>query len=185
MPIPHRKTGDLRIGRYSMPGARYFVTACTASRRPVFIEASSAATAHKLLLRLVTDRDVRWLVASIMPDHIHLLFELGERLSLEQCLAKTKGLISRALSPGGSIWQENAFEHRLRPHEHSESYAFYIFMNPYRAGLVPITESWPWWICTDAKGFRFLEALDKTGAPPLEWLDRDETAGGTLVVGAL
>ena len=90
------------------------------------------------------------------------------------------------------------FEHRLRASKHprsklrgtgpkgnedAEGYAFYIFMNPYRAGLMTVTESWPGWIRSDAKRFRFLDALDENGAPPAEWLNRDETAGGTIVTG--
>ena len=165
---------------------------------PIFAEAPAAANARNILSRLVGDGDARWLAGTVIPDHIHCLFELGARLSFAESLAKVKGLISRKLSSGASVWQKNAFEHRLRASKHprsklrgtgpkgnedAEGYAFYIFMNPYRAGLMTVTESWPGWIRSDAKRFRFLDALDENGAPPAEWLNRDETAGGTIVTG--
>jgi hypothetical protein len=111
------------------------------------------------------------------------LCELGDRLRLEQCIGKAKALMTRAAGTPATIWQENVFEHRLRVDEDSEAYAFYIFMNPYRADLVTMEESWPGWICTAARRFRFLDALAAKGLPPPAWLDRDESVGGALVVG--
>jgi REP element-mobilizing transposase RayT len=108
MSNPHRQTGRLRFGRQSLSGACYFVTACTRSRKPIFAEAPAAANARNILSRLVGDGDARWLAGTVMPDHIHCLFELGARLSFAECLAKVKGLISRTLSSGASVWQENA-----------------------------------------------------------------------------
>jgi REP element-mobilizing transposase RayT len=182
-PARRRQTANLRLGRNSSTGATYFVTACTTHRRPLFASPDAAACGRQVLERTVTDGDVAWLAATVMPDHVHALFELSDRLSLGQVLAKVKGLVSRNLSPGESIWQENVFEHQLREAESAEDYALYIFMNPYRAALLPITQPWPWWICSQPMRFRFLEGLDARGVPPAEWLEWDETLGGTIVVG--
>src|SRR5438552_11166460 len=95
MPHARRQTAELRKGRLSLPGARYFVTACTADRRPIFAAPQIAALASATLFRLVRDGDVEWLAGTVMPDHVHLLFALGARLSLDRTLAKLKGLISR------------------------------------------------------------------------------------------
>lgn len=135
------------------------------------------------LARMEIDDDFRWLTATVMPDHIHLLFCLGERLDLAHCVAKFKGLITRTINVRSSVWQENAFEHRLRDDEDPEAYAFYIVMNPYRAGLLAIDKVWPGWLCTAPKRFRFLDGLSGAGIPPQQWLERDETSGGTLKVG--
>ncbi len=120
--------------------------------------------------------DLVWLAGTVMPDHLHLIFELGDRLPLDRVIAKLKGNITRTLhrssAPGG--WQENVFEHRLRINEQAESYAFYIFMNPYRAGLCPLTDAWPWWVCTDENRFRFLARRRANGSPQPEWLAESE-----------
>jgi REP element-mobilizing transposase RayT len=159
------------------------VTACTKRRRPAFAAAADAEIARHALLRLVEDGDVAWLVGTVMPEHVHFLFELGARLPLERVQSKFKGLVSRKHSMSKALWQENAFEHRLRETEDSEDYAFYIFMNPYRAQLIPIDCTWPWWVCTDTARLRFLEGLDENGTPPSEWLDRVNSIAAKLATG--
>jgi putative transposase len=139
--------------------------------------------ARDAILRLVADGDVPWLAATIMPDHVHVLFELGDRLSLDRLLAKIKGLVTRSIAAPLPIWQENAFEHRLRSQEESEDYGFYIFMNPYRAGLLQMDAIWPGWICTEPARFRFLDTLKSGGILPTEWLGRVETVAGRIASG--
>ena len=67
-------------------------------------------------------------------------------------------------------WQDDGFEHRLRANEQAEDYGFYIFMNPYAAGLIPVESSWPWWFCPHPSQYRFLSLLNAKGSPPREWL---------------
>lgn len=126
------------------------------------------------LRELHAGRDLALLATAIMPDHVHLLFALGERLTLGQTMAKFKNL-ARDLGREPSRWLDDVFEHRLRPDELAEDYAFYIFMNPYRAGLIAINGVSPWWFCPDVTQFRFLSHLNADGTPPREWLDLAET----------
>jgi len=51
-----------------------------------------------------------------------------------------------------------------------EAYGFYVFMNPYRAGLCSMSERWPWWFCPDPAVFGFLGSRNADGSPPVEWL---------------
>ncbi len=84
-------------------------------------------------------------------------------------MAKFKALTRK----GSSIdwrWQENGFEHRLRPSESIEDYGFYIFMNAYQGGRLPLTEKAPGWICPDEKKFLFLGKREEMGGVPQEWL---------------
>jgi len=90
-----------------MPGARYFVTICARDRQVVFVERERIGMACAQVLRLIADGDVTWIAASIMPDHVHLLFELGERLELERVISKLKGLIVRRTGGIGGCWQKN------------------------------------------------------------------------------
>jgi REP element-mobilizing transposase RayT len=119
--------------------------------------------------RLHRDGDATILAATIMPDHAHLLFVLGGRLSLGQLQAKLKTL-ARDRGRADWRWQEDAFEHKLRLRESTEDYGFYVFMNPYRAGLCGTSQRWPWWYCPDPTAFRFLRGLDTDGSLPAAWL---------------
>ncbi|MCF7687917.1 MAG: transposase [Cephaloticoccus sp.] len=173
----------MRIGRISVPGATYFVTTCSAGRRPIFVTDYTARIASEALTHLATERDVVWIAGTVMPDHIHAVFQLGDRLSLDRVIAKSKGVITRNMHQVGEqiTWQENAFEHRLRPSEDAESYAFYIFMNSYTAGLCPLDQSWPWWVCSDSKRFRFLALRRDNGSPQPEWPNESERISTQIV----
>ena len=179
-----RKTDRLRLGRVSLPGGIYFITTCTASRRPLFASPANASTAKDTLESLATTQDVTWIAGTVMPDHLHAVFELGQRLSLDRVVAKLKGNITRALGhgPGAMPWQENAFEYHLRPTEEAESHAFYIFMNPYVAGLCPVDAIWPWWVCTSPARFKFLAQRRDNGCPQPEWVKEAEMLARHIVL---
>ncbi len=116
-----------------------------------------------------------------MPDHVHLLFTLGKSLSVGQVMGKFKTLARRAAEAAWT-WQLNGFEHRLRPEEQEAHYAFYLFMNPYRAGCITLEQTWPGWICEEPERYRFLSGLSSDGTPPAEWLTRAEALARHLPV---
>ncbi|MBW7894441.1 MAG: transposase [Opitutaceae bacterium] len=178
-----RQTFRLRIGRVSLPGATYFVTMCAARRQPVFASPDHARIATEALANLADANEVSWLAGTVMPDHLHVLFQLGDRLPLARVMAKLKGAITRRINHdlGSHLWQENAFEHRLRPDESAEAYAFYIFMNPYRAALCGNEATWPWWVCTDPARFQFLTLRRANRSPQPEWLDEAERISNQIV----
>jgi len=78
---------------------------------------------------------------------------------------------------------EEFFEHRLRADESAEACALYIFMNPYRAGLIGIDEVWPGWVCSAGKRWEFMERLRANGAPQREWLEEMEGEAGMRING--
>ena len=171
MPLPARRTARLRFGRVSTPGARYFLTVCTRDRAMAFADPAHAATLVATLRSMHTAGDYDLLAATVMSDHAHLLFTLGTRITLGRVMAKLKSLASdHGRAPWR--WQDDGFEHRLRATEVAEDYAFYIFMNPYCAGLITTTTTWPWWVCPASDAFRFLAHLNPDGTPPSEWLVR-------------
>ncbi len=172
-PFPVRKTDNLRRGRVTATGTRYFVTIVTEERKP-WLAALTVGAAVLAVLKLWQDEN-RGLVlaATVMPDHIHVLFELGEALTIGQTVARWKSEIRKRTEYAGSF-QRDFWEHRLREKEEVEDYALYIFLNPYRAALLPAGRSWPNWWTSDAKLFRFTTALDDRGSPPREWIDWPE-----------
>lgn len=137
------------------------------------------------MARLVSDGDAQWIAGTVMPDHIHALFELGTSLSFDRTLAKLKGNIARIIrrNEAAFAWQENAFEHHCRPSDSIESYAFYVFMNPYRASLCAFHERWDGWLCTDRSRFSFLHHVPERDPIPSEWLREVERIAPSLHTG--
>ena len=113
------------------------------------------------------------MAATVMPDHMHVLLQLGERLTIGQLVGKLKAKTKTALAQHGLRWQENFYEHRLRPDELANGYAFYIFMNPYRAGLIKRHTLWPYWQCPASARFDFQSLLEDGLYPPREWVECD------------
>jgi len=119
------------------------------------------------------EKDGTVLAATVMPDHVHVLYALGRKLTAGQCVGRWKSTLRRAIN-FTEEWQRDFWEHRLRPDEAAEDYAFYIFMNPYRAGLIPATAVWQRWWRPAAEPFGFERHLDSSGTPQPEWLSWPE-----------
>jgi putative transposase len=141
---PKRNTGPnaLRRGRVSVPHAAYFVTICVEPRLPVLIPdiaPSLLGETHRMAASAV------WTLRclTVMPDHLHLLFALGERLTLSQSIARLKTRTKSLLGDCGTDWQDNFYAHRLRPDDSVEATLRYIWLNPYQAGLISAGKNWP------------------------------------------
>jgi hypothetical protein len=105
----------------------------------------------------------------IMPDHLHLFFALTERLSLGQIIGRLKAKTRSTLVGANLSWQGNYYEHRLRPNDAVEEVLRYLFLNPYRAGLVKPSEQYPhfWLSASDSEWFTPTLNNDR---PFPEWL---------------
>lgn len=176
--LPKRQTDALHRGRVSLSGARYFITLC--AHRPAR-ERIRPALAKSLLAEMndvFCGEDARLLCATIMPDHIHVMFELGERLIPGQLVGKYKAQTKARMTAHRVTWQRDFFEHRLRPEEPGSEYARYIFMNPYRAGLIERRAVGPWWRAGKVVDFDFMAHLDEGMYPPAEWIEEPLSASG-------
>lgn len=174
---PTRRTSDLLIGRFSRPRFTYFVTLCEVNRQPVLTEARTATAIRDAILGLHQAADLELVAGTLMPDHVHLLFVLGERLSLSRIIGKLKTQTSGPLRDGAARWQDNYYDHRLREADAREPFAKYIFLNPYRANLLSRKESWAHWFRAGPINFAFEEAVRTLGEVPREWLDEPIPTG--------
>jgi putative transposase len=176
-PAPKRRTADLLIGRHSIPGATYFITWCEAARTPRLTLPHITANLKAAMEQASAKGDFSPIAATVMPDHVHLLGVLGARLSLSRVLGKLKTSASGALVLAQLRWQENFYDHRLRQADELEPFARYIFLNPYRAGLLPLDETWPhWWRWGDTR-FQFEEFVARDGRVPAAWLGESAPDG--------
>ena len=119
----------------------YFVTFCTADRKPILaneaVQTEFRTYAEKAELRgLAIGRYV------IMPDHIHCFIRMAPQHTLGTTVRMMKRALSAAIAEPMPHWQTGFFDHLLR---HSESYSEkwdYVYQNSVRAGLVERSEDW-------------------------------------------
>ncbi|MCX6956647.1 MAG: transposase [Verrucomicrobia bacterium] len=173
-----RRTTDLLIGRTSVPESVYFITLCEARRRPGLDHAQIAAPIKATLDELACSGDFALIAATLMPDHLHLLGTLGHRLALSRVIGKLKSLTRTPLAEMDRRWQENYYDHRLREATFCEIFARYLFLNPYRTGLLPLTECWPhWWRWGDVR-FEFEALIEGNGhRVPAPWIGEPDPEG--------
>jgi putative transposase len=168
---PTKGHAALRRGRVSIPHAEYFVTICMDQHR-VGLTTPNVAAVVLAEMRAMTD-DATWQLrcAVVMPDHIHLLFVLGERLSLGKCVARLKSKTKPALMALDRTLdcERDFFDRHIRPEDERLSLFLYVFLNPYRAGLCSRTDRWPWYFCREEDWAWFAPLLDQDRPVP-EWL---------------
>lgn len=125
----------------------FFVTACTAKRKPLLTcaavqEAVESYARRALSLRCALRRYV------LMPDHLHLFVQLGAEVTLSRWMKGLKAALGQALTKSAAIappiWQEGFFDHLIRHGESYEEKWYYVRENPVRAQLIEHWEDWPW-----------------------------------------
>ena len=95
---------------------------------------------------------------------------LGEKLTFSQVMGRFKAKTRRPIFEYGLLWQQNVFEHRLRPDEKVLPVLHYIFMNPYRKGLIGTDERWPGFFCGE-DDWQWFQAHLQHELPYPEWLN--------------
>ena len=133
-----------------MPHAAYLVTAVTSGRVRVFDNFDRGCIAARALSTALAESDAELLAWVLMPDHMHLLLQLGERESLAKAVQRIKGRIAFELARTvglREVWQSGYHDHALRAEESIAGVARYLVANPLRAGLVASVGEWPFWDC--------------------------------------
>lgn len=129
-----------------------------------------AAAVEEVLLRF---NNVRYRLAAwvVMPNHVHVLVELGD-LPLGKLLQAWKGASANAvnglLGCGGKLWQTDYWDRYMRDEAHFRKARRYIEANPVKAGLARVPEDWPWssanpkwhWSAPDRYHARLLGSAD-------------------------
>jgi len=125
----------------------FFVTACTAERKPVLASATvqqavESYASRGLSLNCALGRYV------LMPDHLHLFVQLPREITLSRWMKGLKATIGKALPISApitrSIWQPGFFDHLIRQSGSYEEKWNYVRENPVRALLVTHWKDWPW-----------------------------------------
>jgi len=166
---PHKGYRSLLHGRSSQSGSDYFVTFCTEKRLGGLSTAEIAPSILAELHRMETEGVWFSRCAVVMPDHIHLLIQLADKLTLGKAVARLKAKSGSVLKAAGVRWQDGYCEHHMRPKEDRLPVFLYIYLNPYRAGLLPARKVWPWFVCGEEDRAWFMPMLDRGLIEPA-WL---------------
>jgi len=120
---------------------------------------------------LVLESENVWVVRSqvVMPDHEHLVVTLREDADLAAAVRLYRGRVSILLRGVGLRWQRGYFDHRLRQDEDRLPVFLYLYLNPYRAGLLPTSNKWHGYYCRE-DDWEWFGPLTETGCPMPEWL---------------
>jgi putative transposase len=166
---PDKGYEALRRGRVSGAGFTYFITFCTAGRLPGLN--SERISQHLVKETRSMQAESIWTIrcATLMPDHVHLLIDLGDKLSLGKAVARLKARTASTLRESRLAWQAGYYDHRLRQNENILPYFLYVYLNPHRAGLIPADAEWPWFICETSDRIWFMPMINQ-GLPEPEWL---------------
>jgi putative transposase len=165
----HRGHAALRRGRFSQAHAEYFLTICTGARR-AGLAIPAVATSILAEARSMTV-DGTWTLNSavVMPDHMHLLVTLGERLALAKAVQRLKAKTAGVLRSANITWERGFFDRHLRPDDERLPVFLYMYLNPYRAGLLPDSSKWPHYYCQEDEWTWFRDMLN-ADLPYPEWL---------------
>ncbi|MDQ8200381.1 transposase [Pelagicoccus enzymogenes] len=174
--LPIRKTHHLAYGRVSIPGATYFITLVTQNRKTDLTANDHPEHIADTLRALHRDKIINLRCATTMPDHLHLLFVLGEVCDLSLAISKFKNATRKALAAHSLYWHRNYYDHRIRQEANTNDFARYIFLNPYRKSLLTADQLWPHWLCNRTYKPDFQEQLNPDGTPPAAWYKNAPTA---------
>ena len=99
-------------------------------------------------LRFRHGRSAEIYMFCVMPDHLHVLFSLGQPgRSLSRWVGDFKRWVDRELRIRGGLelrWQPNFFERVVRDDKELSTIAEYILLNPVRQGLVSRWQDYTW-----------------------------------------
>ena len=104
-----------------------------------------------------------------MPDHIHLVVTLDAQTTLPGVIRLFKGSLTPELRKKRLRWQENFYDHRIRPDDKLSPVFLYIFLNPYQAGLVKAGEKWAWYKCSSVD-WEWFGGMTDDALPFPEWI---------------
>jgi len=94
---PIKGSYNLRKGRWSEPGNYYFVTTSTYKRKPIFLNSEIAQIIFDSIKWLEDRKRLEWVCMQIMPDHIHMVINLGQNESLDKLMNSLKGFTGKRL----------------------------------------------------------------------------------------
>ncbi len=142
--LPHRQR----------PEGTYFLRCSTQWDTAGLLTAHRAVT-EVIVASLRHDEGLRYEMHCwvLMPDHLHMILRPLPRgdgfVPIPEIMQALKGAsahgINRLLGRRGAFWLDEYFDHEIRSAREYSALKHYIWLNPWRAGLVAHPSEWPWY----------------------------------------
>jgi putative transposase len=137
------------------PSRIFFATTKTSMGKRLLQSERNAGLLIDVLRSLVAEHCFKLHDFVIMPDHIHLLIEVGNDMTIEKAMQLIKGRFSHRLSHEfgymGEVWQRGFTEVQVLDKQNFEVHRAYIAENPIKAGLAASAEEYPFCFCSLAR----------------------------------
>lgn len=124
------------------------ITTNVADRAPLLANPDAAAALEHALVEARDELRFELLAWVIMPDHMHLVVQLPDRVSSDSVMRLVKGRFSRRWNhrrrAGGPLWQTRFHERVLTSERALLAAVEYVHANPVVAGLVDVAGDYEW-----------------------------------------
>jgi putative transposase len=133
------------------PSRIFFATTRIAMSKRLLQSERNASLLIDVLRSLVAEHRFKLHDFVIMPDHVHILIEVRDDMTIEKAMQLIKGRFSHRLSHEcgykGEVWQRGFTEVQVMNKLAFESHRTYIAENPVKAGLAASAEEYPFNFC--------------------------------------
>jgi putative transposase len=142
------------------PSRIFFATTKTSMGKRLLQSERNATLLIDTLRSLVGEHRFKLHDFVVMPDHVHLLIEVGNDMTIEKAMQLIKGRFSYRLSYEfgykGEVWQRGFTEVQVMNNQSLEAHRAYIAENPVKAGLAASREEYPFCLLNLARKKRDL-----------------------------
>ena len=152
MPIrkrPQKGSRQLRKHRNSRSGEVYFITTSCFNKQKIFLSKKNVQIIFDTIDWLEQGKYIDCYFTMVMPDHLHVVFQLLDKKTLSEVMKSLKGFtgknIKELLKLNTPIWQEQFRDHLIRDDKGLIEIMKYCLYNPVRAGLVQNPCDYPYW----------------------------------------
>lgn len=135
-----------RTRRSYLPGAVFHLTARTQGREPWFTE-TTRDRITEYIAGSVLRTDARLLAYAIMPNHLHMVIQQGDRPLdelMQPLLRRTALLVQRSRGVEGHVFERRYRDSPCLAVEYARNAIVYTNLNPLRAGLVEDPARYTW-----------------------------------------
>ena len=152
-----RKQIHLKNFDYSSNEYIFFLTICTADKKPYFSDPRVSKIIVDELEHRRASKEIKLFCYCIMPDHLHLLVSLNENYTKKEgafgertlqnwvsAFKRYTSRISGQVHDIKALWQANFFDHVVRKDQSLIEICSYILNNPVRKGIVLSWEEYPY-----------------------------------------
>ncbi len=149
------------------PSRIFFATTKASMGRRLLQSDRNANLLIDVLRSLIAERKFQLHDFVIMPDHMHLLIEVGNEMTIEKAMQLVKGRFSHRLAHEfgykGEVWQRGFTEVQVMNQRDIEAHRKYIAENPVKAGLAASADEYPFCFCSLAKKKKEVVSSNKIG----------------------